>query len=275
MTTTPSRTYDRYALGAAQSYERDFVPAIGLPFARRILDAARLTPGERVIDVACGTGVVARLAAEAVGAGGRVAGLDGNPAMLQVARTHSPEGIDWHEAPAERMPVPDESFDAVLCSLGLMFFGDKPAALREMRRVLAPGGRVVIGTPGPTPPQLAAIGQALAAHAGPAASAFVHAVFSFHDPAEARRLLHEAGFAAIDVATGSVPVRLAPPVEFLWQYVHSTPLVAVLADLDQPTRDALERDVAERCRPFVDGDGMVMEPGLLLATARRPDAGTG
>ena len=97
------------------------------------MEAASLCPGERVLDAACGTGVVAKLAAERIAPGGSVAGLDPNPAMLAVARasTRPDVSIDWHEPPAEALPFPDESFDAVLCGMGVQFFSDKEAGLRQ------------------------------------------------------------------------------------------------------------------------------------------------
>jgi ubiquinone/menaquinone biosynthesis C-methylase UbiE len=261
--------YAKYAANAAENYERHFVPAIGEPVARRLVDTARPAQGERVLDVACGTGIASRLASEAVGTEGTVAGLDANPGMLAVARTVTPTGIEWHEAPAEDIPLPDAAFDLVLCSMGVQFFSDKAQALREMHRVLAPGGRAVWCTPGPTPPLFDAIDEALTAHLGPGASMFVHAVFSLHDPDAARELMHDAGFDQIEVETTSMPLRVAPPADFFWQYVHSTPLAAAVADLDDAQRAALEAEVVERCAPFVDGDATVMEPGLLILTGVR------
>src|SRR5262249_28586791 len=96
--------------------------------------------GERVLDVACGTGAVARVAADLVGEGGRVVGVDVNRAMLRVARARLP-GLEWCEASVLALPFAGDGFDAVFCQLGLQFFPDRPAALSEMRRVLAPGGR--------------------------------------------------------------------------------------------------------------------------------------
>ena len=272
MTTRPDTStslYAKYAASAAQSYEDHFVPAVGTPFARRLLATAKLAPGERVLDVACGTGIAARLAAKAVGPQGTVAGLDLTPGMLALARSVSPAGIDWYEAPAESMPLPDTSFDVVLCSMGLQFFDDKVQGLREMRRVLTPGGRAVLSTPGPTPALFKAIDAALTEHVGPEASCFVHAVFSIHDPAEARELLANAGFDEVEVETGTIRLRVDLPADFFWQYVQSTPLAAVAAGLDEAARAALERDVVERCQPFVDGDTTVMEPGVLVVTGRR------
>lgn len=266
---TSTSLYAKYAANAAQNYEDHFVPAIGTPFALRLLATAQLAPGERVLDVACGTGLAARLAAEAVGPQGTVAGLDPTPGMLELARSVSPAGIDWYEAPAESMPLPDASFDVVLCSMGLQFFEDKVQGLREMRRVLAPGGRAVVSTPGPTPPLFEAIDAALTDHVGSEASCFVHAVFSVHDPSEARELFTAAGFDEVEVETGTIPLRVDLPADFFWQYVQSTPLAAVAARLDEAARAALERDVVERCQPFVKGDATVMEPGVLVVTGSR------
>ena len=266
---TSTSLYAKYAANAAQNYEHHFVPAIGTPFALRLLATAQLAAGERVLDVACGTGLAARLATEAVGPQGTVAGLDPTPGMLELARSVSPAGIDWYEAPAESMPLPGASFDVVLCSMGLQFFEDKVQGLREMRRVLAPGGRAVVSTPGPTPPLFEAIDAALTDHVGSEASCFVHAVFSVHDPTEARELFAAAGFDEVEVETGTIPLRVDPPADFFWQYVQSTPLAAVAARLDEAARAALERDVIERCEPFVEGDATVMEPGVLVVTGRR------
>ena len=138
-----------------------------------------------------------------------------------------------------------------------------------MRRVLIPGGRAVLSTPGPTPPLFEAIDAALADHVGARASCFVHAVFSVHDPVAARELFAAAGFDEVEIDTGTIPLRVGPPANFFWQYVQSTPLAAVAAVLDDSARAALERDVVERCQPFVDGDATVIEPGVLVVTGRR------
>ena len=270
MTTQPTTSlYATYAASAAENYERHFVPAIGGPVARRLLQSARPAPGERVLDLACGTGIAGRLALDAVGAEGTVVGLDPHPGMLAVARTVTPDGIEWVEASAEDVPLPDASVDLVLCSMGVPFFSESDRAAREMHRVLAPGGRAVWCTPGPTPPLFQAIDQALTRHVGPGASMFVHAVFSWHDADAARALMQGAGFAQVEVESTSVPLRVAPPADFFWQYVQSTPLAAAVADLDENGRAALEADVVERCASFVDGDASVMEPGLLVTTAFR------
>lgn len=262
---------DSYSDDAAENYERYFVPAIGRPVAADLVEAADLRPGERVLDVACGTGIVARLAAERVGPGGAVEGLDPNPGMLGVARAVAPDGasVAWHEAPAEQMPLDDGSFDVVLCGMGLQFFSDRTAGLREMRRVLAPDGRLAANLPGPAPPPLEAMADALAAHVSPDSAGFVHAVFSLHDADEIRSLAEEAGFEDVEVLSEPVTLRLPAPADFLWQYVHSTPMAAVLAEVDEERRRALERDFTERCRDFVEDGALVGAVRMSTLTARR------
>jgi ubiquinone/menaquinone biosynthesis C-methylase UbiE len=132
---------------AAELFERYGVQAIFGPWAADLVALAAPQPGERVLDVACGTGAVARLAAQRVGPTGAVAGLDLNPEMLVVARSQPPPDgtrIAWHEGNASAMPLADAAFEVVLCQQGVQFFPDRAAALREMHRVLAPGGRLVL-----------------------------------------------------------------------------------------------------------------------------------
>jgi SAM-dependent methyltransferase len=128
---------------AAEVYEEFFVPALFQEWAARVADAASLRPGQRVLDVACGTGVLTRAAAERVGPAGTVAGLDLNDGMLSVARRTAPH-LDWRQGRAEALPYEPASFDAVVSQFGLMFFEDRRAALAEMMRVLRPGGRLAV-----------------------------------------------------------------------------------------------------------------------------------
>jgi ubiquinone/menaquinone biosynthesis C-methylase UbiE len=260
-----------YGGSVPENYERAFVPAIGAPLADDLIRTAALRPGERVLDVACGTGIVARLATQPVGAAGTVAGLDINPGMLEVARSTTPPGvaIDWHEAGAEAMPLPDASFDAVLCQMGLQFVPDKHAALSEMRRVLAPGGRLILNVPGPTPRLFVIMGEALARHVGGEAVGFVNQVFSLHDTAEIQNLISGAGFRDVSVQSNTKSLRLPAPEEFLWQYVHSTPLADAVAQVNEEGRASLERDVVTKWQEFVKDRTLVLQVRMVVATARK------
>src|SRR5690242_16541287 len=131
--------------GAAELYERHLVPAVTLPWALDLIDRVGVGPGARVLDLACGTGVVARTAASRVQSAGRVAALDINAGMLRVARSLAPasgQPIEWYEGSALALPFDDGEFQIVLCQLGLQFFPDQRRAVQEILRVLAPRGRV-------------------------------------------------------------------------------------------------------------------------------------
>jgi ubiquinone/menaquinone biosynthesis C-methylase UbiE len=233
------------------------------------MNLAALQRGERVLDVACGTGVVTRLAAERVGAKGMVAGLDVNPGMLAVARAETPPhlAVEWHEASAEAMPLPDGAFDVVLCQMGLQFVPNKMAALREMRRVLAADGRVIITVPGPKPPLFTVMTDGLARHLGPEVASFGDLVFSMHDVDELAALMRGAGFRNVDVRAKSKKLRLPAPADFLWQYIRSTPIAQAVAEADRGKLEALERDVCAGWQAFTVGGALSLEVGMTTATA--------
>jgi ubiquinone/menaquinone biosynthesis C-methylase UbiE len=130
-------------IAAAKAYNELHVPALFRQWAPLVVEAACIQPGQRVLDVACGTGVLTQHIASAVGKHGFVAGLDAGRGMLAVARELSPS-IEWQEGIAESLPYDDISFDAVVSQFGLMFFHDRRAALQEMLRILVPGGWMAV-----------------------------------------------------------------------------------------------------------------------------------
>lgn len=130
-------------IDAAETYEAMFVPALFGQWVKVMADVAGIKAGERVLDVACGSGALAREAAARVGPTGRVAGVDPHAGMIAVARRITPE-VEWHEAPAEGLPFAPQSFDAVVSQFGLMFFSDRDKAIREMLRVLVPGDAALL-----------------------------------------------------------------------------------------------------------------------------------
>lgn len=257
-----------FAGNAARNYERYFVPAIGRPLAHDLIEAAALQPGERVLDVGCGTGIVARLVAEQVGPGGAVAGADLTASMLDVARSVAPPGlpIQWYETSAEAMPFPETAFDVVFCQLALQFVPDKPAAVREMYRVLAPGGRALVSVPAPGP-FFNVFEAGLARHV-PAAAPFLALVFSLNEPAALERLFRDAGFREVTVRSMPKRLQLPPARDFLWQYLQCTPIGGMVAETSDQVRAALERDVVEGWRKWTVESGMTYEQPMLWATAR-------
>lgn len=128
---------------AAQVYDAFFVPALFAQWTDVVLDAADVQAGQEVLDVGCGTGVLARAALTRVGVRGHVAAVDPNDGMLAVAR-HAEAGIDWYTGVAEQLPFPDRSFDRTVSQFALMFFTDQKAALRELGRVTRRDGRLSV-----------------------------------------------------------------------------------------------------------------------------------
>lgn len=128
---------------AAEIYEEFFIPALFSHWAHKVADSAQIVQGQRIFDVACGTGILARTIAERVGTADTVVGLDINDGMLSVARSKNP-AIEWRHGSAEALPFNDNSFDVVVSQFGLMFFADKKQAIAEMIRVLKPNGRLVV-----------------------------------------------------------------------------------------------------------------------------------
>jgi ubiquinone/menaquinone biosynthesis C-methylase UbiE len=264
--------YWRQALAAIREGEKQGrVPAIGEPLANGLIRLAAVRPDERVLDVACGTGIVARLVSDQVDSNGTVAGVDINPGMLEVARSNTPAdmSIEWHESAAEDMPLPDEAFDVVLCQLSLQFIPDKLAALQEMHRVLAPGGRLLLNLPGPAGNLFVILAEAMERHISAEAAGFVTHVFSLHDTTEIEQLLGEAGFHDIAVQAHNKTLDLPPAKEFLWQYVHSTPLAGVVANADEKVLATLERDVVQKWQDFEEDGSLIYQQRVVVATARK------
>jgi ubiquinone/menaquinone biosynthesis C-methylase UbiE len=193
---------------AAKGYDSLLVPALFGEWAVKVADAAEIAPGQRVLDVACGTGVLSREIASRVTSSGYVVGLDPNHGMLAFARELSPD-IEWENGVAESLPFPDESFDVVVSQFGLMFFTDREKAIREMLRVLNPGGRMVVAVWDSlqNTPAYAASVALLQELAGKSAADALSAPYSLGDLQELATLFGHAGAHPIDIATQSGTAR--------------------------------------------------------------------
>jgi ubiquinone/menaquinone biosynthesis C-methylase UbiE len=255
---------------AAELYERVVVRYnLGL-WAPVLIERADLQRGERVLDIACGTGVVTRLAAQQVGAEGQVTGLDLNPGMLAVARSLSPvsgASITWVESSAVAMDVPDAAFDVVVCQQGLQFFPDQPAALREIRRVLVPGGRVILSVwKGPSAYSIA-VSEAIEKHVDAETATRFHASKVVPSAEALHRLLVDAGFLDVNVHPVAMTIHAPPIEEHVPLHLSATPIAAVVAALNEETRTALVRDAAIALQPYVDGDGVALSEETHIVTA--------
>ena len=257
-----------YALGRAsfpELYERILVGPLFRPWVDDLLQRADLRTGARVLDLACGTGIVARLAKARAGVG-RVAGLDVAAGMLEVARGLAP-GVEWHEGNASALPFGAGEFDAVVCQQGFQFFADKPAAAREIRRVLSPGGRAVVATwrPLEESPCFREAHQA----AEPRVGKFTDERFGLAD-AELQSHLRAAGFGDVRLEKLSRRLTLGDAATFL--RMNAMAIVGISGagkGLDDAAREklvaAIAEDSARACAQYVSGGQLTCELATNVA----------
>lgn len=240
---------------AAEIYDEFFLPALFAQWAPRVADAAAIAPGQRVLDVACGTGVLAREVLSRVQPAGSVVGIDLNEGMLRVARRNRPE-IDWRQGNAESLPFDDGSFDAVVSQFGLMFFEDKVAALREMVRVLKPGGRLAVAVWDDIErcEGYAAMANLVERLFGARIARELRAPFELGEEGALNRLLLAAGFSGATVSRVEGTARY-PSLE---NWLHLDVKGWTLADLIDEAQFRELRKAAEKdLRRFVQPDGTV------------------
>lgn len=253
---------------AADIYEEFFVPALFSEWAPRVADIADISPGDRVLDVACGTGVLAREAARRVGTPGDVVGLDRNDWMVGAARTIAPD-IKWVLGAAEALPFPNNEFDAVVSQFGLMFFEDQTAALAEMWRVLRPGGRLAVAvwdsadhTPG-----YAAMIALLDRLFGEDEADALRAPYSLGDPGKLRSLADQAGIPDPQIETVEGTARF-PSIE---SWVYTDIRGWTLADMiNEAQYETLRREAQQHLARFQQPDGTVAfaAPAHILSATK-------
>ena len=261
---------------APEVYERELGPAVFGEWGPIVVELAQPRPGERVVDVACGTGIVARIAAARVGPTGAVVGVDLNPGILSVARsvvaTDSRFGgpLQWQEASADKLPFPDRSFDVVYCQLGLQFFADRPAALREMRRVLGAEGRLALmvwrgihESPG-----FAVLVEALERHVGQAAATIMRAPFALSNADELAALVRAAGFQDVAIQQRVGTVRLPSVERFVLSYVAGSPLAGPVSQANDAAREALITDARNALGKYTSNTELAFPIAAHLLNAR-------
>lgn len=255
---------------AAELYERFVARHILGPWAPLVVEAARVKVGMQILDVACGTGVVGREAAQRVGPTGRVVGVDLNPAMIAVARSLSAPPavpIEWLQGSALDLPVDDASFDAVLCQQGLQFFPDKALALREMRRVIRPGGRIALTMWNSAGLYNRAVGEALAQFINSQAAASFCASRQTPVREELECLANEAGFSAIEVSVSRLNIHLPRLEQFALDHLSATPIAPTVAAANPETRAKIGASVAKQLQQYADGSGVTYPEETHLLTA--------
>jgi ubiquinone/menaquinone biosynthesis C-methylase UbiE len=264
---------------APEVYEEQLVPAIFAPWAPLVVDLAHPRAGDRVLDVACGTGIVARTVAERVGPAGAVVGVDLNPGMLRVARTrcspsrHGVAPVEWQEASADNLPFPNASFDVAYCQLGLQFFSDRPAALCEMHRVLVAGGRLplMVWRSLGESPGFAVLADALERRVGPAAAAIMRAPFSLSDADELAALVRDADFRDVAVQPRTGMVRFPSVEKLVLSYVAGSPLAGPVSQADPAAREALVGEAQQALRKYTSATEVAFPIAAHLLSANASD----
>jgi ubiquinone/menaquinone biosynthesis C-methylase UbiE len=238
---------------AAEVYEDFFVPALFQQWAARVADAAKIESGQRVLDVACGTGTLTREIAARVGSKGSVVGVDINDGMLEVARRKAPN-VELRQGSAESLPFDDNSFDAVACQFALMFFTDRRAAIWEMLRVLRPGGRMVVAVWDrvESSPGYAAVTELLQRLFGDEAADALRAPFNLGDLQTLRSEFANAGISNFEVTTQPGTARFKSIKDWMFTDVRGWTLADMINDA-QFDRLLGEAEVA--LKEFVDADG--------------------
>ncbi len=259
-------------------YEQFFGPGIFQPLTAVVIAHATPQSGSRVLDLACGTGLVARHVAPLVGAAGKVVAVDINPAMLAVARSQlAPQGatIEWREGDAVTIDLTGEAFDLALCQQGLQFFSDRAAALRRVRGALVPGGRFVLAVwQGiEQQPLFAEFAKVEARHLAPLGVSYddLVAPFSFSDAEQLRTLLEQSGFSRIEIVEQVIATRFSSPETFARKM--ETAYAAVIPAFREDRAafaafvDAVERETRDLVQRYAHGDTLTFSMPTHLAIA--------
>jgi ubiquinone/menaquinone biosynthesis C-methylase UbiE len=252
---------------AAVAYEQDFVPAIFAQWPPVLAEMVGPKRGDRVLDVGCGTGILARELASYVGPD-CVTGLDLNEGMLAVARRLEPK-IDWRQADAQKLPFANSAFDVVVSQFMLMFVPDRVAALREMWRVLAPRGRMAVAVCGPLSHAIgyAALAKILRRESREDAAAMVEGYFALGDAATLERLCTAAGITGAEVRWREGWARFASIDELIRIEIKGSPLAGLV---DERSYERVLEAAHQELDAHRDAQGQVaLRLDATIVTARK------
>ncbi|MDD1728921.1 MAG: class I SAM-dependent methyltransferase [Methanospirillum sp.] len=257
----------------SETYERYIVPTWMTDLTSDLINAGGVCPKKRVLDVACGTGIVARKAAGIVGPYGRIAAVDLNEGMLRVAgkcaEHEGVNGIEWYHSDVTSMPFMAGEFDTVLCQQGLQFFPDKATALQEMKRVLTPQGTLALNVWGrpENSPHVGVICDVFTEYFGEDSTIIFRAACSLSNPRELRNLVEEAGFSNIQIRSGMKIARHPSLTEFLPAYFSIFPIAAQIAAMPEEERTRMFQSIETNLAGWRENDGFAIPTENYTLTA--------
>jgi ubiquinone/menaquinone biosynthesis C-methylase UbiE len=254
------------------AYEEYLVPGFFKPWAETLVQLSSPSAGSTILDVACGTGIVARTAAAKAGSAAQVTGLDINPQMLnKAAEMAEREGLEigWQQGDAGDLPFEDNRFDHLFCQQAVQFFPEPQRVLREMQRVLKPEGVLALNILRSIRhnPAYRILADELEKHAGQTAGTMMRSPFPDWDQKMVRNMVSEAGFEEILIHLEIISMRYPSPEEFLRREAASSPLAKEVESMDPDIRRKLIDDLHKSLEPYTDDRGVVfpMETCMIIA----------
>lgn len=257
-----------------ETYEECIVSTWMEDWSPDLIEAGQIGPNQRVLDVACGTGILARKAGGLVGPGGRFACIDLNDGMLRVGcryvkQTGATE-VEWHHCDVTKMPFSNAEFDTVLCQQGLQFFPDKLAALQEIKRVLVPHGTLALSVWGrpEKSPHVIVICDVLTKFFGPDSTQMFKVACSLSSPDLLSKLIQEAGFSDICIRTDVKIARHPSFTRFLPAYFSIFPVASLISELPDDERDRMFHLIEKGLAPWIENGALAVPTENHILTAK-------
>jgi len=277
MTTSNSPDWNSFSRANASQKWRKQSAAMGSGMTEAIVEAAKVAPGMRVLDIACGTGEPSITIANLLHGTGEVVGVDLSDAPLAVAaeraRQRGLSNVRFQEADVHHLPFPDSSFDRITSRLGVMFFADLPKALREMHRVLKPGGRVALLAWGKfdQPYFATTIGTILQLAPNLQLSATGKSMNKFGEPDVLAAQMRKAGFAQVNESLDLVSWTWPGTAEEVWEYFQdvAVPFQSTIQAIPADRRGEIDQAVLQAMKKYQAGNEVRFTAHVNITTAEK------
>ena len=251
------------------AYEKYIVPAFTRAWAKEIVKRACLHEGEKVLDVACGTGLVARIAADQHRPD-LIHGVDVNEVMINKAQEIE-KNINWHQSDVTTLPFPDNKFDVILCQQGLQYFPDSSLALKEMNRVLAKNGRVLLSVWRPIKysPFYESLCRILEKFVNAKAASMLSSAYNAGDPGKLKAIFAKAGFSRINISIVVKQMRYSPFEEFVIGGIMATPFFKDIQRLQESRREEMLLEIYKSNQDYIDDNGLAAPLESYIVHAKK------